>query len=304
MCMRPEIDTATPLDPVDRELAQLMAGVLGLSASMPDVPDTRRSLDALNSRMGRAAGEPGRSAFSRASLPRWLASAAVLCVVAFALVELPPPSSTGPTARSSAKSYVTHPGQRAVVTIADGVSATLAPGTTLELSGRNADIVGEALFVVSHNSGTPFTVRSGKTITRVLGTTFAVRKYPDEPATRVSVAEGRVAVADRVLSNGDVATALANDSVRIVHDADAMLATLAFAQGKLIIDSQSLGEAAPQISRWFALDIEVSREVSTRPFTLTIQHETVPQVLQMIAELTGTSYSRNGNRITFTSEQP
>ena len=57
---------------------------------------------------------------------------------------------------------------------------------------REIHLVGEAFFEVKHLAGNPFEIIAGDAKTRVLGTTFNVRAYPQEAIVEVTVATGKV----------------------------------------------------------------------------------------------------------------
>jgi len=60
------------------------------------------------------------------------------------------------------------------------------------------NVVGEALFTVTHSASRPFVVHAGTAIVQVLGTKFDVRRYPNDRATHVLVADGRVVVGETI----------------------------------------------------------------------------------------------------------
>lgn len=68
---------------------------------------------------------------------------------------------------------------------------------------RTVQLEGEAFFDIHKDAAHPFRVKSGKLTTRVLGTRFLVRAFPDKPA-EVTVMAGKVSVT----ASGDSATAL------------------------------------------------------------------------------------------------
>jgi len=129
----------------------------------------------------------------------------------------------------SARHYATQSGQRATVELADGSRITLAPRSTLTLvEDRHghpvtADLVGEAHFDIIPNRAAPFAVRTGTVMTRVLGTTFDVRRYADERVGQVVVLSGKVSVQGKgaahtiaahmmaSFTDSSVATSLVND---------------------------------------------------------------------------------------------
>lgn len=59
---------------------------------------------------------------------------------------------------------------------------------------RHIRLEGEAFFEVSKDAARPFRVEAGDVITRVLGTAFNVRAYPDDPTIDIALAEGSVSV--------------------------------------------------------------------------------------------------------------
>jgi ferric-dicitrate binding protein FerR (iron transport regulator) len=57
---------------------------------------------------------------------------------------------------------------------------------------RNIKLSGEAFFDVARDEERPFIITSGETETRVLGTSFNVRAYPEDDKVTVTVSSGRV----------------------------------------------------------------------------------------------------------------
>ncbi len=57
---------------------------------------------------------------------------------------------------------------------------------------REVELTGEAYFEVKHDQSRPFLVKAGESRVRVLGTTFAVSAYPDDPFIETSLIEGKV----------------------------------------------------------------------------------------------------------------
>jgi transmembrane sensor len=99
---------------------------------------------------------------------------------------------------SPAHVYTTLPGQRMTVRLADGASAALEPASRLSVRQDKAvttvALTGQATFTVDHRRQNAFAVTTANTVTRVLGTTFVVRRYDDDRATTVVVTDGRVSL--------------------------------------------------------------------------------------------------------------
>lgn len=225
----------------------------------------------------------------------WIGAAVLLIAGIYAFNGMPAVSSV-----KQSRIYTTSAAQRANITLSDGSNVTLAPSTTLRVTGREIELNGEALFIVSHKNETPFTVKTGNTVTKVLGTMFSVRRYADDEQVRVAVAEGKVSVNDVVLTNGDIA--LSGNKVDVQHDAERVLSILSFAQGRLAIDDETLAHAAPQIGRWLDLEIHFDRESGARRLSTVLHQETPSQALEDISRLVRAKYVRKGRVVTFTAD--
>src|SRR5690606_36092602 len=59
---------------------------------------------------------------------------------------------------------------------------------------REVTLVGEAYFEVAHQADKPFIIHSGKLITQVLGTSFNIKAYENDPDIKVAVLTGKVGV--------------------------------------------------------------------------------------------------------------
>ena len=99
--------------------------------------------------------------------------------------------------RSRAPIYATGIGEQRFLTLPDGSTVELNARSSVQVrfSGRErlVELVeGQALFDIAKDAGRPFTVKSGETRIRALGTQFDV--YRKASGTTVTVLEGRVAV--------------------------------------------------------------------------------------------------------------
>ena len=98
--------------------------------------------------------------------------------------------------------YSTGVGEQRTLSLADGSTVILNALTTVRVryseAAREVDLLrGQAYFHDTQDLRRPFVVRSGGTIVRAIGTQFDV--YRKSSGTVVTVVEGRVAVADRLV---------------------------------------------------------------------------------------------------------
>jgi ferric-dicitrate binding protein FerR (iron transport regulator) len=158
--------------------------------------------------------------------------------------------------------YVTHAGQRSVVTLASGIGATLAPQTTLSVTesatGSIVTLVGEVFFTVPHDPTRPFVVRTGKVTTRVLGTAFDIRHYAGDSATQVFVTEGKVATGTTrlaVVTTGSLAL-VTDSSVITTNVSDAGTIT-GWRDGRLVFQNAPASEVFAVVSRWYGVTVRL-----------------------------------------------
>jgi len=122
---------------------------------------------------------------------RIFASVAAVLIVSLWLLEA---NREGPV---STTNNTTRP---MLVKLGDSSEVTLAPGAGLtyarqfSASKREVQLEGDAFFNVTKDSLRPFFVYSGKLVTRVLGTSFSVKKGKKERQMQVEVVSGKVSV--------------------------------------------------------------------------------------------------------------
>ena len=147
------------------------------------------------------------------------------------------------------------------INLADGSQVELNLNTDLTFTNyRNERRVtlnkGEAFFEVSHDSNHPFIVRAGEGRIRVTGTRFNVWMYEDQ--VRVNLVEGSVLVTSNTALNGDGLRLGPSMQARYKHgdympqisQTYANDTSLAWLNGKLVLNDLPLSEALPLINRY------------------------------------------------------
>jgi transmembrane sensor len=221
---------------------------------------------------------------------------------------------------SVARTYTTTTGQRAVVHLGDGSNISLGPATTLTVTpmhdGVTVTLRGQALFSVVRHANASFTVRAGRTVTRVLGTTFMVRHYEGERDVRVAVTEGRVALGiatddtrDHHLRTYAVVDAgslgILDDSGRVRVQSDIDPSDYRdWTSGKLVFRQTPVRDIVADLRRAYGVDIRVADTVlQRRAFTWSVSVSQVPvgDALDALATALDASLTRVGNVITMTA---
>ncbi len=149
------------------------------------------------------------------------------------------------------------------ITLADGSQVELNLGSELTYSNykdqRRVTLnKGEAFFSVSHDSKHPFVIKAADGRIRVTGTQFNVWMYEDK--VRVTLLEGSVLVSSHSAQPGDglrldpgmQASFKAGDYSPQISQTLAGDTSLAWRNGKLILDDLALVDALPLINRYLS----------------------------------------------------
>ncbi|MCE6989788.1 FecR family protein [Dyadobacter sp. CY323] len=155
----------------------------------------------------------------------------------------------------------------------DGSHAWLNAGSRLKYvkdftANRDVELDGEAFFDVKPNSKSPFHVRSGVLLTKVLGTAFVVRAFPDEKWMTVAVQRGKVQV-NR--SEDQLAVLLPEQQIEynaksgeVVSSRFDMGTKFAWKEGKLEFHEQTLADITAQLEKWYQVKFTFSDEDLTK----------------------------------------
>lgn len=155
--------------------------------------------------------------------------------------------------------------QKRVVHLPDGSMVLLNKNSRLDYppvfsdSSREVVLSGEAYFDIVHMAGRPFIVHTGKLSTRVLGTTFNIRAYPDEKAILVTVTSGKVEVMHLRASVGML---IADQQLRydvpsehIQQQKVDVRPLVAWRPSEVSFDDITMEEAARRIGDWFGVKV-------------------------------------------------
>jgi len=213
-----------------------------------------------------------------------------------------------------------------LITLSDGSSVLLQPNSKLSYSKsfdpteRKVYLSGEAFFEISKNPHRPFFVFANEVVTKVIGTSFRVRAYADQPNVEVVVRTGKVSVS----SNRQVATAkeqgvllLPNQAVRFVRQSFAfekitdLTASESIAQTQIAIEQLSfefidipVAQILQIIEQAYLVEVDFPKEqLKDCYLTTSLSDQPLPEKLKIICESLGNNsrYEMNGNHIVIIS---
>jgi len=234
-------------------------------------------------------------------LPRlagWTAVAAVLiAAIVIGITRLP----FG--AKDESLVYRAPLGQPREIRLADGSTATLAPGSTLRVAGtRDAAMTldGNAYFDVRHDAAHPLTVRAGGFEIRDIGTRFDVSASGG--LVRVAVAEGRVAVRSPAMAGeveiaaGKALTVSEKGGTAEVRPVRAP-AIGAWRTGPLVYDDVPLAMVAADIARSTGHPVTIDPSVARRRFSGVIAPGDRAAMVGSLSALTGLKTRTDGDAL-------
>lgn len=200
-------------------------------------------------------------------------------------------------------------GGRSAVTLSDGsriwlnAQSRLRYPRTFAGAIRSVELEGEAYFEVSHDPAHPFVIQSRGIRTQVLGTSFNVRAYADEPELEVAVLTGKVRVTDNrqesltLLPNQKGVYNPAKGGLRqktIGNAADYR----AWTQDRLVFEATTVAEIVRLLNRRFAVNIVVkNKAINHCVLTTRFDRPTLDGVLSVVCKYLGARYRRDGATI-------
>lgn len=188
-------------------------------------------------------------------------------------------------------------GQKQEVLLPDGSRVWLNENSTLSYSKnfsvaeREVSLKGEAFFDVQKAEGKRFTILAGGTITEVIGTSFNLSAYADQPVA-VQVVSGRVAFADAkkeeavFLGPGEEAVLGATEKAPVKQPIDNPNFR-AWQSRELHFANTSLEQLSQTLSEFYGQEVRLANPaLRSCRFTADFEQPTLEEVLEVL-ELTG-----------------
>ena len=199
------------------------------------------------------------------------------------------------------------PGSKLRTVLPDGTIVWLNSGSTLKYpqsfsnKNRQAILTGEAYFNVKSDRLHPFVVKTGALDLNVIGTSFNVMAYPEQEIVSVTLEEGKISVEKPSLDKNISRLCFLEPNERLVFQKEIGTAGISIVNtdeftswkdGKLIFRNNSLDFIFERLERWYNADIEIvgNGNLPQEPYTLTIEDETIVQVLEYLSVASGISY--------------
>ena len=202
-------------------------------------------------------------------------------------------NSTGTSEEVRINTVVTPPGGQYAVILPDGTTATLNAAssisypTAFQAGRREVKITGEVYFEVTTNPRKPFVVRTERNMQiEVLGTSFNVNAYADEPSVKATLLEGAVKVtadkAMRILKPLEQAQLTNEGDLHLLTNVD-VGSVVAWKNGIFEFNGADIKTVMREIGRWYNVRIAYEGNVPADLFSAIINRQNnIDQVLTML----------------------
>ncbi len=284
---------------------EVLEGVRAVVNRIPAIsaPSTVRGHD-LPSQQIPGPGQSKLGTWARAIAKPWLGVGIITSAI---LIFFSPMWSSHTRSEQRVYSTTTHTAQ---LTLDDGTEVILAPRTTLRLlrfntQARTVSIDGEARFTVVQSEGVPFVVQARGVQTRVLGTTFVVRRYATDTVAHISVATGKVVVIPEPHPDrGAVLTA--GHGVIVSESAVTNVDVTRYPEwlgSEFVFSETPASDVLESLSRWYGYDFNLNDSSIAREIITVSINTTSPQnALSTLALCLGVTIRVEANIVTLTRQ--
>lgn len=214
-----------------------------------------------------------------------------------------------------------------IITLSDGSSVLLQPKSKLSYpkifvgNERKVYLSGEGFFEISKNPQKPFFVFANEIVTKVVGTSFRIRAYANQPNIEVLVRTGKVKVRSNELvakSNGNEMVLLPNQAIRfgrkdltfnkitdITQDESLIRSIGNIEQLSFEFTDIPVAQIFKTMEQAYLVEIDFPQEkLKECHLTTSLSDQPLPEKLKIICKSLGnnTNYEMNGNRISIISD--
>lgn len=164
---------------------------------------------------------------------------------------------------------------------------------------RVIELKGEAFIEVAADPARPFQVLTNGTTTEVLGTSFNIKAYPDEPTVNTTLVTGVVKVANGahtiILKPGQEAR-VNEKSLQVIPNADVESVT-AWRNGYFAFNGANFDEVMQEIARWYDVEVVYQGAKPTERLTAMVSRKSNASTVLKALELSGYHFKIEGKRI-------
>ena len=181
-------------------------------------------------------------------------------------------------------------------------NSTLEYPASFSNTSRLVVLKGEAFFDVQKN-GRPFVVQTEKVQVLVKGTRFNIQAYGQEPSVKTTLEEGKVEL--QVGDHANHYTMTPGDQVTLDKPLNQITRRkvdpsnyTAWKEPRLIFDNVSLKDMVAKLENRYRVDFTIKRRTAANErFSMTIENESLEEILEMLQLSSNLQISTDNNRI-------
>jgi len=193
-------------------------------------------------------------------------------------------------------------------TLPDGSVVWLGANSSLRYpenftdESREVFLDGMGFFEITPDPYKPFIIQSSLATTRVLGTSFNLRAYPDDHEVTVTVVTGVVSLS---APNDPQTEIILEKEEKGVYSERTKLLTkgrnddpnfMSWRTGRLTFENATLADALLQLSEHYSTDIALTNDDAGKcRITATFDNQSLEEVLEVLEEIFNGSYQTRGN---------
>ncbi len=197
---------------------------------------------------------------------------------------------------------VSLPGQKITTMLPDGTIVKLNAGSKIIVPEffssdvREVQLIGEAFFDVVKDESRPFVIHTNDVKVRVLGTSFNVRAYADEPVKSVAVKSGQVAVSR--IQNDDNIELTPNQMVSVFDNGKIEKGDIAdeelifgWTDQRMVFKEESLHMVLKTISRWYGVSVDFKGDMKEEKlYTANYKNPVLTEVMASLSHVYNFNY--------------
>ncbi len=204
-------------------------------------------------------------------------------------------------------------GVKSTIELADGSKIWLNADSKVQypalFTGNTREVYlnGEAFFDIAKNPSKPFIIHLSNGTVRVLGTSFNIKAYDNEPVVETSVATGKVAFIPKLKNNQKADTVFLTPNNKVVYRVeDEKIITTAtvssedkgWTEGKMVFRAMLFKDIAVELERNFGKKVVFkSEEVGNFRLTGSFQNNTLAEILFYLAKTKAFTYAISDEEI-------
>ena len=174
---------------------------------------------------------------------------------------------------------------------------------------RKVYLSGEAWFDVARDTAIPFVIDAGAALVEVLGTSFNVNAYKDNPTVEITVESGMVAMSAKedqkdliVMKAGSGGSYNKNQrELKLIPTSDPN--SISWLTRELFFDASTLQEVVELVNRVYGVNVLImNEELASCTITVTFRNQTLEAILNVLELTLDLQLTREGDEIRLDGE--